>query len=153
MVEQLLLLFQALFIVLLYVFIWRVMRGASRGLRITEGAPPAPERSSHTVATPARTPQPRLVVVESPVLESGAVFSMASTVSLGRNSENGIALGGDDFASGYHARIEPANGEIWIVDLGSRNGTFLNGRRVDERARVVAGDLLRVGATDLRVEA
>ncbi|MFQ5425615.1 MAG: FHA domain-containing protein [Gaiellales bacterium] len=152
MVEQLLLLFQVLFIVLLYVFIWRVMRGAGRGLRVPEGRPPAPARGGNGAGVIASPSRPTLVVVESPALERGSSFSAASTLSLGRHPENAVPLVADDFASGYHARIEPVNGEVWVVDLDSRNGTFVNGRRVEGRARVAAGDVVRVGGTDLRVE-
>jgi pSer/pThr/pTyr-binding forkhead associated (FHA) protein len=61
-------------------------------------------------------------------------------------------LTADEFASGRHARIESGSDGVWIFDLGSTNGTYVNGERIDGRARLREGDVVRVGGTELRFE-
>ena len=61
-------------------------------------------------------------------------------------------LDGDEFASARHARIEVRGDGVWVQDLDSTNGTFVNGSRVIGAQRIDPGDVLRVGETDLRVE-
>ena len=159
MVEQLLLLFQALFLVLLYAFIWRVMRTASRDLRAPQesfvlapgaGIPPA---SAASEAAPVSRPPARMIVVQSPALAEGQAFELDGLLTLGRAADNTVVLASDQFASTHHARIEAPGNEAWIVDLGSRNGTFLNGQRIVQRSALRPHDVVRIGATDLRVGA
>jgi pSer/pThr/pTyr-binding forkhead associated (FHA) protein len=152
-VEPLLLALQAAFLILLYVFIWRVVRSAGRDMQV---APPqesfilAPSQmaAEHAVAGPGR-----LVVERSKVLPVGKSFDAGPVpVTLGRSGENTIALDGDEFASGQHARIESQRDGVWILDLGSTNGTFVNGERVEGRRLLHRGDLLQIGDTEIRFE-
>jgi pSer/pThr/pTyr-binding forkhead associated (FHA) protein len=71
---------------------------------------------------------------------------------VGRDPGSGITLDGDDFASSRHASIEPRADGVWVEDLGSTNGTFVNGERIDARTLVRAGDAVRIGQTELRLE-
>ncbi len=148
MIDQLLLLLQALFLLFLFLFLWWIVRSASRDLRL-------PQESFFV--RPARADQPaapkaRLVVERSPSIDAGASFVVGSTpVTIGRAGENGIAIGGDEYASARHARIEPLRDGLWVVDLGSTNGTYVNDQPVDGRERLREGDLLRVGETELRI--
>jgi pSer/pThr/pTyr-binding forkhead associated (FHA) protein len=73
-------------------------------------------------------------------------------VTIGRAQDNTVALPEDEFASGHHARIESQRDGVWILDLGSTNGTFVNGARLDGRRRLREGDLVQVGDTELRFE-
>jgi pSer/pThr/pTyr-binding forkhead associated (FHA) protein len=41
---------------------------------------------------------------------------------------------------------------MWVEDLGSTNGTFVNGSKIEARTRLRSGDVLRIGQTELRVE-
>lgn len=152
MIDQLLLGFQALFLVLLYVFVWRVMRTASRDLRLPQESTlliPAPPGSRQADARP----RGRLVIQSSPSLDPGRSFELgAAPLTIGRTQENAIALGQDEYASARHARVEPLRDGVWIVDLDSTNGTFVNGQAVEGRERLQEGDLVRVGQTELRVE-
>jgi hypothetical protein len=153
MIDQLLLGFQALFLVLLYLFIWRVMRTASRDLRL-------PQESTFLMPAPSgvRSPEPppargRLVVASSPSLAPGTTFELgAAPVAIGRSSENDVALASDEYASARHARVEPLRDGVWLVDLGSTNGTYVNDRRVDGRELLHEDDVVRIGETELRVE-
>ena len=152
-VEEALLVLKILFLVLLYLFIWRIVRTASRDLRSPEETfmlrPDAPEQPRRRA--PARA---RLVVLESPALQHGSDIALDSTaVTIGRGAQNDVPLEDDDFASARHARIEPRGDGIWVEDVGSTNGTFVNGARLQRPRRLVPGDIVRVGQTDLRLDA
>jgi len=95
----------------------------------------------------------RLVVAKSPSLEPGHAFEPGPVpLTFGRADDNTATLDGDEYASAHHARIESARDGVWLVDLGSTNGTFVNGERVDGRHKLHDGDLLQIGATELRFE-
>jgi pSer/pThr/pTyr-binding forkhead associated (FHA) protein len=58
----------------------------------------------------------------------------------------------DEFASGYHARFQIARGRWYVEDLGSTNGTWLNGRRIQAAQWLKKGDKIRIGHTVMTVE-
>jgi pSer/pThr/pTyr-binding forkhead associated (FHA) protein len=150
MVEQLLLLLQAVFLVLLYLFVWRVVRTASRDLRLPQESFFLTPSQLGDASGAARRRQ--LVVQHSQSIEQGRAFDLsAAPVTIGRAAENTIALPADEYASARHARIEPLRDGIWVEDLGSTNGTTLNGRRIQGRERLQEGDVVRVGGTELRL--
>ncbi len=156
MVEQLLLLFQALFLVLLYLFIWRVVRTASRDLRLPQESfvlTPAQARAQGFPA-PEAPPARRLVSRGEPGARTGSACSRSgpAPLTIGRSGDNAIAIEADDYASARHARIEPLRDGLWLADLGSTNGTYLNGHLIDAREQLHDHDLIRVGNTELRVE-
>ena len=149
-VDELLLILKIAFLVLLYLFIWRIVRSASRDIR-------APQES--IVLTPAqaapltRPERGRLVVLKSPTLPLGWEVEVDSApVTIGRGTQNQIELRGDEFASAVHARIEPRQDGVWLEDAGSTNGTFVNGVKIDRARKLANGDIVRVGETDLRYE-
>jgi hypothetical protein len=95
----------------------------------------------------------RLVVLE-PGLEAlapGASFPLMPITSLGRAPTNTAALP-DDAASLEHALLHLRDGQWWLEDLGSRNGTLLNDRPVAEAAPVMPGDIIGIGHVRLKVE-
>src|SRR3972149_1655603 len=124
MVEQLLLLFQALFIVLLYLFIWRVVRTASRDLRLPqESVLLAPSQArGHGFPVGGEIFVRRLVVESSPALEQGSTFALGlAPMTIGRSGENAIAIAAGDYASARHARIEALRDGLWLIDPGAPN--------------------------------
>jgi pSer/pThr/pTyr-binding forkhead associated (FHA) protein len=151
-IEEVLLLLKIGFLVLLYLFIWRIVRAASRDLRTAqESVILAPQRPRAPIAP--RAPAGRVVVVSSPVLQRGRVEPVNSSALLvGRAPDSDLVLEGDEYASARHARFEPRADGVWIADLGSTNGTFVNGQRLAEPRRLSPGDVVRVGETDLRFE-
>lgn len=74
-------------------------------------------------------------------------------LTIGRAPDNPVALPLDKLASARHASIEAQRDRAWIVDLGSTNGTLVNGRRIDGRHELRHGDLVRIGDTELQFEA
>lgn len=145
------------FLVLLYLFVVRVIRSAGRGdkqapsqdsMILTPGA-----AAAAGLDRPSASRSARLVVQRSPSLEEGGEFQLnAAPVTVGRGGQNDLVLSGDEFASARHARIELRGDGVWVQDLESTNGTFVNGTRVAGAQRVDDGDVVRVGATDLVVE-
>jgi hypothetical protein len=65
---------------------------------------------------------------------------------IGRNSDNDLVISGDEFVSGHHAHLRYQKGSLFLADEGSRNGTFLNDKRVTGTAFIVRrGDHIRIG--------
>jgi hypothetical protein len=154
MVEQVLLALQAAFLVLLYLFIWRVVRTAARDLRVPQESFVLAPAQAASVPTPAHDgPPPRLVVARSSALEDGSELEVGPVaITVGRAGDNALALDGDEFASAHHARVESARDGVWLIDLNSTNGTFVNGERVDGRRRLRDGDAVQIGDTELRFQ-
>jgi pSer/pThr/pTyr-binding forkhead associated (FHA) protein len=154
-VETTLLVLKIAFLVLLYLFIWRIVRSAARDLRLPqESMILSPQQASVLLAQPVARELGRLVVVESSALEEGDAYAIDSTaLTVGRSDDNDLALAGDSFASSHHARFEPRRDGVWVEDAGSTNGTFVNGAKVASDGRkLVPGDVVRIGETDLRFE-
>jgi hypothetical protein len=151
-VEEALLLLKIGFLVLLYLFIWRVVRAAGKDLR-------APQESFILAPQQARKPpeehrvEGRLVLVGDEDGRNGETVHEIDTaaVTLGRGPGNDIPLD-DEFASSFHARIETRRDGVWIQDVGSTNGTSVNGVRITAPQKLRPGDLVRIGETDLRFE-
>jgi hypothetical protein len=154
-VEGVLLLLKACFLVLLYLFIWRIVRTASRDLRLPQESFVLGPQQAAAVGL-REQPQPsmgRLVVLKSSALDENTEFVLDSAgISIGRGGPNEVRLDGDEFASAQHARVEPRRDGVWIEDIGSTNGTFVNGMRLTRPRKLAIGDLVRVGETDLRFE-
>jgi len=153
-VDELLLVLKIAFLVLLYLFIWRIVRTASRDLRLPqESFILAPSAAAGVHASRPGPVTGRLVVVKSADLQDGEGFELNSAqLTIGRGSQNDIPIATDEYASARHARFEPRQDGVWVQDLGSTNGTFLNGTRLDRPRRLAQGDVVRVGETDLRYE-
>jgi pSer/pThr/pTyr-binding forkhead associated (FHA) protein len=95
----------------------------------------------------------KLVVVSSPALRTGEEHSIDSgPLLVGREGENDVPLLRDEFSSGRHARFEPRRDGVYIEDIGSTNGTFVNGVRLTSPKKLSPGDVIRIGETDLRFE-
>jgi pSer/pThr/pTyr-binding forkhead associated (FHA) protein len=149
-VDEVLLALKISFLVILYLFIWRIVRTASKDLRL-------PQESF--VLTPEgarerrRKASGRLVVLKSPALNAGHSIGIDSAaIAVGRGGQNDVAIEHDEFASSNHARFTPQRDGLWIEDIGSTNGTFVNGEKLPEPRRLVPGDVVTIGETELRYE-
>jgi hypothetical protein len=153
-VETTLLVLKIAFIVLLYLFIWRIVRSAARDLRLPqESMILSPQQASALLPQPAARELGRLVVMESPSLTTGEVVALdAHALRVGRSGDNDLSVAGDQFASSHHARFEPRRDGVYVEDIGSTNGTFVNGIRLTRERRLAPGDVVRIGETDLRFE-
>lgn len=143
------------FLVLLYLFVWLVVRSATRGL--SAGAPqesiilPAAEAAALREA--AGFARRRVVVLSSPALRAGMTIELSDTARVGRGTENLIRLDADTTVSSRHATLASRPDGLWVEDEGSTNGTFVNGARVTSARLLQPGDVIRIGHTDLLVEA
>lgn len=70
-------------------------------------------------------------------------------VRIGRDPSNQIVLNDDRYTSRYHAWVTFDSNKFWLEDLGSTNGTLLNGGQVERRELLSSGDKIRIGETDL----
>jgi len=152
-VEETLLVLKILFLVLLYLFIWRIVRSAAKDVRMPQESFVLAPGSVPGLSEQPQVETGRLVVVKSPALEEGDEVQLDSApLMLGRGARNDVDLGRDEYASSEHARVEPRRDGVWIEDVGSTNGTYLNGARLTGPKRLSVGDIARVGETELRYD-
>jgi len=150
--QTVLLVLKIAFLVLLYLFIWRIVRTAGRDLRLPqESFILRPALAGGAIGQAIDSG--RLVVVHSEVLSAGHEYELnSSALTVGRGGQNDVSIEGDEFASARHVRVEPRRDGVWVSDLGSTNGTFVNGVRIDRPRKLGQGDVVRVGETELRFE-
>ncbi len=130
-----------------------MIRAAARDLRVPQESFVLAPAHARGGAPDGPTPTGRIVVVESPSLVHGRAFEVGPVpLTFGRASNTSAVLDGDDYASSHHARIESQRDGVWLVDLGSTNGTWVNGTRMNGRHKLRAGDSVRIGETELRFE-
>ena len=155
-VEEALLGLKIAFLVLLYLFIWRIVRSAARDVRMPQESfvlAPSQARDLAALRDAEERSSGRLVVVKSPALDEGDELTLDSApLLLGRGSTNDVNLARDEYASTNHARVEPRRDGVWLEDVGSTNGTYLNGIKLSRAKRLTPGDIVRVGETELRYE-
>ncbi|GAB4544423.1 MAG: FHA domain-containing protein [Anaerolineae bacterium] len=132
------------FLVTVVYMIWRDLRTVARQ---SEGA------GMSDTATEPGSSGARLCVVSSGEgpLRPGDIFTLQKYATLGRAPDNHIVLL-DTYVSSYHARLEQRDGEWWLTDLDSRNGTLLNNVPITRAVPLTHGDVIRVGQIELRLE-
>jgi pSer/pThr/pTyr-binding forkhead associated (FHA) protein len=131
---------------LLFLFIWRSMRWVVRGLNV-DRTPPGAATGGGAADSPAR---PSMLMVSSDGQKPRSARLDGST-TIGRSVECELRLD-DTYVSQQHARIFDRGGNWYVEDLGSTNGTFVNGVRIDRPRKLVSGDVVRAGETELRFE-
>lgn len=145
------------FLAVLYLFLMWVARSALRDLRsgaaaaaAFEGPPPGEGPRRPPGAPDLRSGvTPRLEVVAAMGLEPGSTFPIGDGLTLGRAQSSDIRVD-DPFASSAHARIFPRGPFMYIEDMGSTNGTFLNGRQLRRPEQLKVADVIRIGDTEYR---
>ncbi len=95
----------------------------------------------------------RLVVIESTLagVPVGTQFALLPVTALGRAPTNAVSLP-DDTVSLEHALVHLRDGQWWLEDLESRNGTRLNDTPAKQPIAVVPGDVISVGHVKLKIE-
>lgn len=132
-------LIRILFLGLLYLFLFRVVRALLRDLRV----------ATQEVTTELG----RLVVVASPGGEpaAGTALSLDAITTIGRDVNNSIVVD-DPFASSEHAVLTFRGRGWYLEDLGSTNGSYVNGNLVDGVAPLTFGDEVQIGQVRMRLE-
>ena len=156
MPDQLLNLLKVFLLLLLYLFFFRVLRAVWAEVnppRTVEGATGRIPRTGRKERRPRRAAgrhsAPRLVVAAPPELR-GRSFPLGQEVTVGRAAGCQVTIE-DTYASQIHARVFQRDGKIYVEDLGSTNGTYLNRRKVSGPMVVNRGDKLQIGNTVLEL--
>jgi FHA domain len=141
-------LLQLAFIAVLYLFLLWVARSSLKDLRRGSARDVA-------VASELRADRgggPPLIVVEGGGgLRAGAVFAVNGSMTIGRSPQTDVQID-DRFASARHARVIEREGVYYLEDMGSTNGTYLNGRRVSAVELLRPEDRFRIGDTEFRYQ-
>jgi pSer/pThr/pTyr-binding forkhead associated (FHA) protein len=148
--ESLLTILKFCFLALLYLFLLRVVRAVWAEVAGPRATRPPPGAAA---AAPTRTRRergssrgvPRLQVVE-PAGHRGRAYELADELTVGRAPGCQITLD-DTYASQLHARIFRKDGQLYVEDLGSTNGTYLNRKKVTAPVALRKGDRLQIGKT------
>ncbi len=83
--------------------------------------------------------------------EPGSTFDLSGGVTMGRSDSAEIRVD-DAFASSAHARVFPRGDFMWVEDMGSTNGTYLNGRTLRSAERLKMADVVRIGDSEYRYQ-
>ncbi len=126
------------FLLLIYLFLIRAFGVLHRALS-AERAEGRPLGTLIVERSPGRTPR------------VGERLPLRAANAIGRDAGNDIPLP-DEAASARHATLEVEDGAWWIEDLGSTNGTLVNGVRIERRERLRPGDEIGIGRVLLRLE-
>ena len=145
MTDQLLNALKLLLLGLIYLFFGRVLWAVWSEVR-TPVAVGGIARKKKSPAKGATT----FVVIE-PREHRGVTYTLSNVLSIGRLEDNDIVITDDSFISSHHARIEVRPEGVWVVDLQSTNGSFLNGQRLASERSVRKGDRIQVGSTVLEM--
>jgi hypothetical protein len=124
-------------------------RGKKRG-RTPEAAPEEPGDGREFEYLYSKI-KPRLVVEHSKVIDDGTVFELKGGATIGRSPASQVVLP-DDYVSSTHARIFARKQFFFIEDIGSTNGTFVDGRRIEGEHQIKPGQEIVIGDTIFRYE-
>lgn len=164
MSEQLLTVLKLCLLALLYLFFLRVLRAVwtevnppRHAVEAVAAAPPKGKRGAARAAK-QRAPRPRrgapvapskLVTVE-PVDRAGGEYPLGEELTVGRAAGCSIVLD-EQYVSQVHARIFIRDGSVFVEDLGSTNGTWVNGSRAVGQMPARPGDRVQVGNVVMEV--
>jgi pSer/pThr/pTyr-binding forkhead associated (FHA) protein len=147
--DQLLNLLKLFLLLLLYLFFLRVLRAVWAEVnppKVVE-APAKPKRDRRAPGRKAGAPVLRLL---APPELKGRSFPLGEEVTVGRAAGCQVTID-DSYASQIHARVFQRDGQVYVEDLGSTNGTYLNRRKVTGPMVVQRGDKLQIGNTVLEL--
>ena len=145
------------FLAVLFLFLLWVTRSAMKDLSRTGGGAaaaepvdaPGPRRRESAVPDLRAGVEPRLEVVAAMGHQPGTTFDVGGGATLGRSDGAEINVN-DPFASSAHARIFARGDFMYVEDMGSTNGTYLNGRQLQTAERLNISDVIRIGDTEYR---
>ena len=135
MPDVILALLRIIFLGLVYLFVWQVARAIGSHLGIS--------------VRRKRKEGSRVLFVRSES-QQGQEFEVGDVVVLGRSDETDVVLD-DPYASDFHLRLVSQENGMMLHDLGSTNGTYVNGRRVSAPTELKRGDTIQVGKTVMEI--
>jgi len=119
------------------IYLFLLLAGRTMNRHLSAAAETSTRRSAAAVPT---------LILRTPRTEARTV-EVRRPVVVGRSPEADVTLEGDEFASGRHARFHVSEGRLYVEDLGSTNGTQVNGHLVPGRADLSPGDTVQIGET------
>ena len=151
MPEPLLTILKFCFLAIVYLFFVRVLRAVWAEVRGPAAvAAPAPPVRPARAAFGGNRPPGRLKVVE-PAERRGRTYELGDELTVGRAGGCQVALGEDSYVSQLHARVFRRDGQFYVEDLGSTNGTYVNRKKVTAPIVIRKGDRLQIGKTVLEL--
>jgi hypothetical protein len=148
---------QWLVLVLVFLFFLRVIRAVFVEVRPAGGrlnrAERRRERRAAEVPPPPRQKRRKqlLLQVVEPPDRAGQTFDLDEELTVGRSPGCGVPTTYDSYSSTVHARLFRRGDQLWVEDLGSTNGTFVNSERITKATKLGRADLLQVGGTVFEV--
>ncbi len=149
------------FLAVLYLFLLWVARSSlrdlSRGVETVGAAhTPPPELGGRQRDEPhdgglLGSMEPRLEVIAALGHEPGTIFDLRDGATMGRSDHAEIRVD-DPFASSAHARVFARGDFMLVEDMGSTNGTYLNGRQLRGAERLKVADVIRIGDSEYRYQ-
>ena len=135
MPDIILALLRIIFLGLVYLFVWQVARaiGSHAGISVRR----------------RRKEGSRVLFVRSES-QQGQEFAVKDVIVMGRSEETDVVLD-DPYASEFHLRLMAQENGMMLHDLGSTNGTYVNGRRVSAPTELRRGDTIQVGKTVMEI--
>ncbi|GAA2041236.1 antibiotic biosynthesis regulator FhaB [Yaniella flava] len=145
---------------LLWIFVFSVIGSQGRSLQIARPArltrrkakkDDDPAETPEVAPVPQRALASRLIVTEGPL--TGRTIDLGGQpLLIGRAQDAGLVLE-DDYASGRHARLFPQGSRWFLEDLGSTNGTFVQGEQLTRTMPIDPGTAVRIGKTVMELKA
>ena len=132
------------FLALVYLFLARVVRVVVLEIRNPAGAVAGDGDGGKS--RPGGKRGARLRVLE-PAQHKGETYPLGEELTVGRGGGCGVVLPDDGFVSTVHARLFRRGDDLYVEDLGSRNGTFVNGGQVQTPTKLRRGDRVQFGQT------
>ena len=132
--------------------VWNEVRAPAATIDGGGGAPAPPKRRQPPPGVERPVPAAH-VTVTSAGEAKGLALDLADEVTIGRAAQCSVCVPSDTYLSQMHARLFRQDGQAYLEDLGSTNGTWLNGERIVAVAPLDAGDRVQVGGTVLEVGA
>ena len=142
MPESVLTILKYCFLALLYLFLFRVVQVVVRELRA-----PATTQDPADGRRGRKTRKGIRLQILEPAAHEGEMYPLGEEITVGRGGGCGIVLPDDHFVSTVHARVFRRGDEVYVEDLGSRNGTYVNGAAVASPIRLRRGDRVQFGET------
>ena len=149
MPDQLLNLLKIFLLLLLYLFFLRVLRAVWAEVNPPKAETAKPKRERGRRSSGGKHSAPTLRLLAPPEVK-GRAYPLGEEVTLGRAAGCQVTID-DTYASQLHARVFQRDGKVFVEDLGSTNGTYLNRRKVTGPMVVQRGDRLQIGNTVLEL--
>ncbi|MGG7079013.1 FHA domain-containing protein [Clostridium sardiniense] len=146
--------FGIIFIVLLYFIIIYALKIMAKDVKSGGNTPTNAKSNSNTKKPiPSKRRHHGIEIIEigdNTALKVGSVIPIRDVTTIGRRGNNTVVLS-DQYVSGNHAKIMVKNNALILEDLGSTNGTFLNGEKISGRVKLFTKDQIAIGTAVFKV--